>query len=293
MMDMNDDPRTLVAELISRELGRSTSHIRLLGRGADHLAFDVDGDLVARVATGASDTGPSQVEREFRLLVLVATVAPIPVPTVAAVDASNGVMVTTKLAGVSLLDRPSRQPERLSPQLAELLASLRGLPVGELRTIVDEEDYAPGVWLDDATSSYSRIAHALDERQRRLVEGFLDSPAPAPATERVLCHNDLGAEHLLARADGTALTGVIDWTDASLTDPTIDLARLYRDLGPPIATDIAARLGLDLAATLPRAAFYGRCALLEDLAYGVTTGDRRYSDAAVANLARTFAQGAS
>ena len=113
MMDMNDDPRTLVAELISRELGRSTSHIRLLGRGADHLAFDVDGDLVARVATGTSDTGPSQVEREFRLLVLVATVAPIPVPTVAAVDASNGVMVTTKLAGVSLLDRPSRQPERL------------------------------------------------------------------------------------------------------------------------------------------------------------------------------------
>jgi hypothetical protein len=153
MTNMNDDPRTLVAELITRELGRSTSHIRLLGRGADHLAFDVDGDLVARVATGTSDTGRSQVEREARLLGLVATVAPIAVPTVAAVDASNGVMVTTKLAGVSLLDRPSLEPERLSPQLADLLASLRGLPIGELRTIVDEEDNAPEDWLDNAASS--------------------------------------------------------------------------------------------------------------------------------------------
>lgn len=106
------------------------------------------------------------------------------------------------------------------------------------------------------------------------------------------CHNDLGAEHLLVGADDTALTGVIDWTDASLTDPTIDLGRLYRDLGPPVGTDIAEQLGLDLAATLPRAAFYGRCALLEDLEYGLTTGDRRYSDAALANLARTFVQGA-
>ena len=36
-------------------------------------------------------------------------------------------------------------------------------------------------------------------------------------------------------------------------------------------------------------AFYARCALLEDLAYGARSGDERYRRAALANLARTFA----
>ncbi len=37
-----------------------------------------------------------------------------------------------------------------------------------------------------------------------------------------------------------------------------------------------------------RAAFYARCKLLEDIAYGVRTGARPYAEAGLAHLARTF-----
>ena len=38
-----------------------------------------------------------------------------------------------------------------------------------------------------------------------------------------------------------------------------------------------------------RAVFYARCKLLEDIAYGLRTGARRYAQAGLAHLARTFA----
>jgi aminoglycoside phosphotransferase (APT) family kinase protein len=35
-------------------------------------------------------------------------------------------------------------------------------------------------------------------------------------------HQDLSAEHVLIDASGTRLTGVIDWGDVAIADPTID-----------------------------------------------------------------------
>ncbi len=32
----------------------------------------------------------------------------------------------------------------------------------------------------------------------------------------------------------SAITGIIDWTDAAITDPARDLAPVYRDLGPKV-----------------------------------------------------------
>lgn len=37
-----------------------------------------------------------------------------------------------------------------------------------------------------------------------------------------------------------------------------------------------------------RALFHARRALIEDLAYGLSTGPRRYAEAALAHLERTF-----
>jgi aminoglycoside phosphotransferase (APT) family kinase protein len=85
----------------------------------------------------------------------------------------------------------------------------------------------------------------------------------------VFSHNDLGIEHVLVDPAGWAVTGVIDWSDAALVDPAVDVGLLYRDLGPPA-------LALVGGPDAERAVFYARCAMLEDLAYGVTTGLDRY-----------------
>ena len=86
------------------------------------------------------------------------------------------------------------------------------------------------------------------------------------------CHNDLGAEHVLVDTETNTVTGVIDWTDAAIADPAYDLALIYRDLGAEVFGRTLDHYGCRFdAVDRERAAFYARCSLLEDLAYGLST----------------------
>jgi aminoglycoside phosphotransferase (APT) family kinase protein len=129
---------------------------------------------------------------------------------------------------------------------------------------------------------------------RRLVEDFPGRTPPAEPRAAVLCHNDLGAEHVLVDVGASAVTGVIDWADAAIADPARDLAPIYRDLGPAVFGSTLDHDGGHFgAADRGRAAFYARCKLLEDVAYGLSTSRaRRYADAGLSHLARTFGDGA-
>lgn len=157
---------------------------------------------------------------------------------------------------------------------------------------VTRDHTAPDAWLADAATTFEQVADALDADQRRLVERFLAPGAPVASSERLLCHNDLGVEHLLVTPDRGTLTGVIDWADVARPDPAVDLGRLYRDLGPGTVELIADLLGSDRGTAAVRARFYACCTLLEDLHRGLETGDHRYSNAALQNLARTYDAGA-
>lgn len=264
--------------------------VRQLGRGIDHLALEIDGDLVARIATSQADRRSEQVAREARLLDLLAKLLPVAVPKVVASDPRAGLLVVTKIHGSSLLDRPSPDPQDLVPALAGVLGTLHGIPQALTSGIVDLDDTPPSAWLEEAMAVYTRVAQRLDRAERLTVERFLARPPPPPAREHVLCHNDLGAEHLIVDGDDS-LVGIIDWSDGALADAAVDLGRLGRDLGPSVATRIATELGLHDTA-IHRAAFYACCTLLEDLDHGFASGDRRYCDAALAHLARTFNWGA-
>jgi aminoglycoside phosphotransferase (APT) family kinase protein len=109
---------------------------------------------------------------------------------------------------------------------------------------------------------------------RGAIEAFL-TETPPPPNPPVFCHNDLGTEHVLVDPDTREVTGVIDWTDAAMADPAYDLGLLYRDLGPQVAPSEAA-------------VFYARCAVLEDLKYGVDEGREMYKNNALAALAWLF-----
>ncbi|HXV93266.1 MAG TPA: phosphotransferase, partial [Pseudonocardia sp.] len=156
---------------------------------------------------------------------------------------------------------------------------------------VPRDTAPPGTWLEEAEEHYREVAGHVPPASRGAVEVFLAGGPPADPGALAFCHNDLGAEHLLVDAGGARITGVIDWADAAIADPAYDLALVHRDLGPEV-------LDLTLAhydppwdeADRDRAVFYSRCALLEDLAYGVGTGAGEYAEAALAHLGRTFAE---
>jgi hypothetical protein len=72
------------------------------------------------------------------------------------------------------------------------------------------------------------------------VARFLLEQPPSPQVRRVLCHTDLKGEHLFVDRSCSWLTAVIDWADAEVSDPAVDLAGVVGWLGPSVARDVVA-----------------------------------------------------
>ena len=121
----------------------------------------------------------------------------------------------------------------------------------------------------------SGIVSLAEPEQAEAIESFLDAAPPEDDYTPVFSHNDLGIEHVLVDPLLWTVTGIIDWSDAAIVDPAVDLGRLHRDLGSHApATD--------------RVLFYARCGLLEDLAYGLDTDRPAYVEKSLAALAWLF-----
>ncbi|WP_158220990.1 phosphotransferase family protein [Kineosporia sp. R_H_3] len=258
MESPQDGLRERAAAAVRRvEPGATARSLDVLGSGLDHTAFR-HGDLVVRV--GAFPAW------EPALLVLLRERLGWPAPVPRHVE--DGAMVLDLLPGEPLLGR--RPPAGLAAGLAALLTDLHAADGGlleEFEALLPDDDAEPGEWLD-----------GLDGPADLLAVVRRDVPPAAPV--RVPVHNDLGAEHLLV--EGDRLTGVLDWSDAALADPAVDVSRLLRDLGPGFVAGLMARYrgpvdpGFD-----DRVLFYARCAALEDLAFGAETGRREYVENAV------------
>ncbi|WP_158088633.1 phosphotransferase family protein [Thermoactinospora rubra] len=248
-----------------------------LGEGWDHVVYDTGDGLIARVR---KEPDPEAVRREATLLAALARVATLPVPEVVEADPARGVLVVRKLPGVPLSERPAHDPVRLAAVLGEFLSALHrsGLEAPAVSGTL------PGL-LRRAGHDYREIATRLPAGARRAVEAFLSAAPPEEAAVAAFCHNDLGDEHVLLEAG--EVTGVIDWSDAAVGDPARDFALLYRDLGPEFCELLAAHYAGEYSRE--RAAFYARCTLLGDIAYGMRTGERRYAEEGLALLDRTMA----
>jgi aminoglycoside phosphotransferase (APT) family kinase protein len=263
-----------------------------LGKGSDNAAYEVNGELVVRVSKEADARRRSEAtRREAELLAAVARFSTLPVPEPVFADAEAGVLAYFKLPGLPLMDRPVEEPARLAPALGGFVGRLHRAPLGEIEPLVQRDFYPLTAWLEDAERYYRRVAQRVPAADRRLIEDFLGSTPPAEPGAEAFGHNDLGAEHVLVDVGTGAVTGVIDWTDAAIADPARDLALIYRDLGPKVFDLALAHYGGRFDdADRGRAAFYARCKLLEDVAYGLgTAGAARYAEAGLAHLARTFA----
>jgi aminoglycoside phosphotransferase (APT) family kinase protein len=237
-----------------------------VGDGLDHDVYRA-GDLVLRVGD------PASVAREALLLLKLATELPCPVPVPELVDEVEGVLGHRWLPGEPLLGRPA--PAGLAVTLGRVLRRLHDLDVAAF------ENLGLPVEGDDL----SIFAAGLTGPEP-LVTTVRGRP-PEPGRHRVLVHNDLGAEHLLVT--GGRLSGIVDWSDAAVSDPAVDFGRLLRDFGPGFLDDaVTAYGGPPDTGFADRVLFLARCAALEDLAYGVSTGRADYSAAARASIGRLF-----
>ena len=267
-----------------------------VGQGLDNLAYEVNGELIVRWSKEPDPAARAAVvDREARLLAAVAGISPLPVPEPAFAVPEWGCLAYRKLPGRPLLDLPepwrSAKAGSVGATLGGLLTALHAAPGEHLAALADVDDQPPAEWRAEAAETYATVAGRVPAVHRGAVEAFLEAPPPAGGWTPVFSHNDLGIEHVLVDPGSWTVTGIIDWSDAAIVDPAVDVGLLYRDLGPA-ALDAALgsyRTQLnDLATLAERAVFYARCSLFEDLAYGVRTGRDRYVHKSLAALAWLF-----
>jgi len=244
--------------------------VEILGEGLDNLVYETADGLIVRCA---KQPDPEALDRELRILAAVAQVSPLPVPKPQ--RWSPLCMVYPKLQGVPLIAAPPSTLDTIVAQLRSFLEVLHRAQVDAA-----EPDEVPlNEWLEEAAQTHQALAPHIPAAHRAAIASFLRTPPPPDAHEPAFCHNDFGIEHILV--SGGTVTGIIDWSDAALTDPARDYGKLYRDLGP---------IAFPPGHLRDRAVFYARCGALEDLAYGLSTGEQVYLDKSLNSLHWLFAQ---
>lgn len=273
-----------VAEVVAAHLpDYRVDSVRRLGEGQENVAYEVNGDLIVRFSKRPD---PARLDAEARVLATVAAVSPVPVPR--PVFTGADCLAYRKLPGVPLIDLPRRDGDtQVAATLGDLLAALHAVPLERVADLVEPDDQPLADWRDEAADLYPTVAGHVPAAHRAAVEAFLAAAVPPAAGANLFSHNDLGIEHVLVDPDTSAVTGVIDWTDAAIVDPAYDFGLILRDLGPAA---LAAATNRHPAgeSVHDRARFYARCGLIEDLAYGVETGRRVYVTKSLTALAWLF-----
>ena len=277
-----------VRELVAIGLpGYRVRRVVPLGAGLDNVAYEVNSELVVRIARE-----PGAVRREAAVLDLLGEVSTLPAPEPVFVLPERDCIAYRKLPGTPLIDVP---PDRRSAwaaavgaELGGFLSALHASDPGLWTDVADLDDDPLANWRDEAAELYADVAERLAPGQHRGIEDFLRAPLPDPAQTLVFSHNDLGIEHVLVAESTGSVSGIIDWSDAAICDPARDLGLILRDLG---TTGFEAALERYPAgdAVRDRAWFYARCSLLEDLQFGQEPGRETYRDKSLAALGELFA----
>lgn len=221
---------------------RSNARLVSFGSGWEHQVWAVDDDLVLRVNPAPDEAVRARaVQRDVRLLDLVGDHLTVPAGEVIAADLALGAMLMRRVPGYAVADG-GRVDTDFAADLARLLTELRTVPTVPAAQVAGVPPSSPQEWWEDALAQYERAADQFEADDRRAVETWLADPVPEEAEPHVLCHNDLGDEHLMVDGNGR-LAGVIDWTDAVVGDPARDLALIQFDLGLDLARDVVTAAG--------------------------------------------------
>ena len=176
------------------------------------------------------------------------------------------------------LDHPELTTET-SRSLANVLSQLHGIPASLVAEACDVE---PSV------DAWRRHYRALREEVRTRLSTLLESSVLiavelgfdrffqeelATLKDVTLVHCDLGCEHILIDEDRVSVTGLIDFEDATLGDPTIDFVGIFVTYGMENTERVREYYGRELDVNFEnRLYFYTWMASCHQIVYGLEEG---------------------
>ena len=226
-----------------RAILRTNEDLSLLLHGEEFDTWLVGSRMVVKFPTNDEDA--AKVALELAADRLVRPVLGGLMPSITLVGAASddfpwmylGYEVAAGLQGQTIEGVSIEPGHRLAANIASFLDRLHAIG----------EDDAHGAGLGDRAVPLELpvVADPVIEAMRGIagdrVVTFLEEPSPQPCRRRVLCHTDLKGEHLFVDEARSRLTAVIDWADAEVSDPALDLAGIVIWLGPGFARAVAAR----------------------------------------------------
>jgi aminoglycoside phosphotransferase (APT) family kinase protein len=233
----------LVARVLRDQFPEHAPHdVRYLNAGWDHAVYQLNGELIVRMPLRAAVA--RHVLPERAVLALAREVLPFAVPVIELCGEPSAVYPYPfsgyrRLPGVIAEDAP------LARWCTEDNAHALGRALGALHRVALDRARATGL------REMSAAEHSCEDRARRVhaargplralmgadrwsrCEPFLAAdPRIAPrAGAQVLLHDDLHLEHVLLDDRMERVTGIIDWTDASIGDPAAELVALWLSCG--------------------------------------------------------------
>lgn len=219
-----------------------------LGRGMDSVVYLINGRWVFRFPMREAVERQLHVERA--LLPVLAPRLPVPIPAFRYWGRPSDDFMM-HFAGYEMMPGPTGVEidqsrvafDLLAPQIGAFLTALHAFPVAEAERLGAEVSRVEEHWEEirndaiDALALVGTLApHARTERVRRYLEEL--TPMAAAPWRLALAHQDLSADHVLLSAAGTRLTGVIDWGDVAIADPTVDFVGWFAWGGEPFVRAI-------------------------------------------------------
>lgn len=241
-MSVSPHDRSLIDWVLAKALpDLSVRRIHFLGEGWDNRLFVVNEDLVIRVARREVDD--ARLLAEVRLLEAVGPSLPLPVPRPKfdlqpSADLPRAVMGYHLIPGSPLragMVTPANV-ESFAAGLAPFLDRLHAQPL-DIARAAGLPIFSPSEWLARHRELVDQAEPALEQsldreslsRFQAWWSAFAVDPVALDFTP-CLVHGDLAEEHVLVSADPWRVSGVIDFGDAMVADPALDLAGLPDDL---------------------------------------------------------------
>jgi aminoglycoside phosphotransferase (APT) family kinase protein len=268
-------------------------HVAFLDEGWDFQVFEVDAKWLFRFPK--REESAARLTKEYQLLSDLKAWVSLPVPDFQYFRQPHGgsgwlLAGYKKIPGTPADVAEAVDWPTVARQLGLFLAELHAYPVDRAeRAGVPEGEDCLAQWRDESLTRLDGVAGLPIDRHD--LSSYLKNDLPGPyCSTRRLVHSDLWAEHILIDPHTCSVSGIIDWGDAAIGDPAVDLAGVYAWRGESGLREVLPHYSGTLEPDIiGRARYLATCLAIRNLNLGQDLGRAQWISAGQKALRWAFA----